>query len=488
VVDAAEPTFAVVIRSYNRPVQLVRLLRQIAVQMPLNTSLYVFDDASSVSMSDPGGVCRAMGGTWVRSSRNHGKRNAWKMFNTIFQRLRRDTRWTHAVFLDDDMGLCASFFERVWRRWRGIDSEHKATMTLMVDSGRGRGPCWTMVKPERVSGDAWRTHWVDGAFLCARSALETVGWELSPIPVRRWKRSSTLSTGVGKQLSGRLVVAGKGLYQVERSLVVHGFGPSHMNPEERAREPLESVDFVDGPAAAARLTANGAIVASLASIPSRVRQLEQVVEALLPQVETLCVYLNGHEQAPAFLERPGIIVERSQRSGDRGDAGKFFWSAEPLGYCLVCDDDLAYPEDYAYRMVAAIERYGRRAVVGVHGITLDAKVASYFTSRRVKHFAQRLDTDCPVHLLGTGTVGYHPSTLQVSPSDFERPNMADIWFGLLCQRQGVPRVAIARQASWLSPIKTGGPSIYDRTKRDPQHVTAALQRGVPWKLIAPERA
>lgn len=478
-----EPSYAVVIRSYNRPERLVHLLRQLAVQMPISTSLYVFDDASSASMSEPGDACRAMGGTWVSLPRNHGKRDAWKLFNTIFWHLRRNDRWTHAVFLDDDMGLCSDFFERLWGCWAGIGSKQKATLTLMVDSGRGRGPCWTMVKPERASEEAWKTHWVDGAFLCSRDALATVGWELAPISGRRWKRASTLSTGVGKQLSGRLVVAGKGLYQVERSLVVHGFGPSHMNPEERTREPLASVDFVDGAAAAARLAAGNSIVASLASIPSRVGQLELVVSSLLPQVELVCVYLNGHQQVPGFLKRAGVLVERSQDSGNRGDAGKFFWAEDPMGYCLVCDDDLSYPKDYAYRMVAAIERYGRQAVVGVHGVTLDAKVDSYFSSRRVKHFARKLDADCPVHLLGTGTVGYHPSTVRVRCDDFERPNMADVWFGLLCQQQRVPRVAIARRERWLSPLKTGGPSIYDRTKRDPRHITDALKRGVPWKLM-----
>lgn len=477
-----DPRYVVVVRSFNRPAQLARLLGQLEGQASFPVEIFVFDDASTVSMEEVSGHCRRMGWHWVRMPRNLGKPGAWKMFNMIFGELRRRDGWTHALFLDDDMGLCGDFFELMGERWRSLPSEKAATLTMMVDSGRGRGPCWTNVKPQRVSELAWKTQWVDGSFLCSRAALDSIGWTLEPIPGRRWARASSLSTGVGKQLSGRLVAAGMALYQVERSLVVHAFGPSHMNPEERRREPLESVDFVDGPSAAIRLAASGSIVASLATIPSRVRQLEQVVEALLPQVEMVFVYLNGHEQVPSFLQRPGIIVERSQAHGDRGDAGKFFWSEELYAYHLICDDDLDYPSDYACRMVSAIERYARRAVVGLHGVVLSDRLDSYFNSRRVLHFARRLDEDRPVHLLGTGTVGYHHATLRVRPDDFEQRNMADVWFGLLCQQQQVPCVAISRRDQWLSGIKTGGPSIYNRTKLNPRPVTEALGRTWPWKI------
>jgi hypothetical protein len=439
-------------------------------------------------MREPKRLCRDAGWWWVRSASNHGKREAWKLFNRIYAELRLHEGWTHVVFLDDDMAICRDFFERLWDCWASIPGKRKATMTLMVDSGRGRGPCWTKTRPERVSERAWRTHWVDGAYVCARGAMEKIGWELWPVSGRRWVRDKSRSTGVGQQLSGRLVVAGYGLFQVEQSLVVHGFGASHMNPEERAREPLVALDFVDGAGAALGLATGGSIAASLATIPSRVHLLERVVASLLPQVDQVHVYLNGHQQVPAFLDRERVVVARSQDHGDRGDAGKFFWAEQPFAYHLVCDDDLEYPSDYASRLVGSIERYGRRAVVGVHGVRLTSKIDSYFNSRQVSHFARQLPTDRPVHLLGTGTVGYHHSTLRVRIDDFERPNMADVWFGLLCQRQRVPCVAVARKERWLAPFKVGGSSIYERTKRDQRHVTEALKRVWPWQIFSPEKA
>jgi len=42
------------------------------------------------------------------------------------------------------------------------------------------------------------------------------------------------------------------------------------------------------------------IYASMATIPTRILQLEVVVNCILPQVDQLNVYLNGFEEAPWF--------------------------------------------------------------------------------------------------------------------------------------------------------------------------------------------
>ena len=121
------------------------------------------------------------------------------------------------------------------------------------------------------------------------------------------------------------------------------------------------------------------IRASLASIPERERSLQQTVASLLPQVDRLGVYLNGYDSVPDFLHDPRIDVARSEETGDRGDAGKFFWSdAGDFDYHLACDDDLLYPPDFAATMVAACDRHGRRALVGLHGALMREKPAGYY--------------------------------------------------------------------------------------------------------------
>ncbi|MDP3908840.1 MAG: glycosyltransferase family A protein, partial [Gemmatimonadales bacterium] len=67
------------------------------------------------------------------------------------------------------------------------------------------------------------------------------------------------------------------------------------------------------------------VVACMATIPGRVDILPGVVASLVDQVDMLCVYLNGPDDVPECLQRPDVVVVRSQEHGDRGDAGKFWW-------------------------------------------------------------------------------------------------------------------------------------------------------------------
>jgi hypothetical protein len=288
-----------------------------------------------------------------------------------------------------------------------------------------------------------------------------------------------MSSGVGQQLSMRAQRAGLGLYRVARSLTVHDGSPSLMSAEARRRWPMETVGFIDGDEAArARVRTRPQVFASLATIPARERGLQRVVEALLPQVDSLGVYLNEFERMPRFLDREEIVVARSQECGVRGDAGKFFWAGTTSGYQLVCDDDIDYPDDYVDRLVAGIERHRRRAVVGFHGCVLHDDVADYHRSRRLLHFTQALPADAAVHVLGTGVAGYHATAISVAPEDFRAPGMSDVWLALLGQRRRVPFVCLRRKAGWLREL----PGYRD----DSLYVRARRRAAVPGAGAGPE--
>jgi FkbM family methyltransferase len=251
---------------------------------------------------------------------------------------------------------------------------------------------------------------------------------------------------------------------------------------------MRTVRFVDGDDAAAALAiAPPLVCASVASVPGRERGLAEVVGALLPQVDRLCVYLNGYEHVPSFLDAAKVRVVRSQESGDRGDGGKFFWAERSAGFAVVCDDDLRYPADYVARLVAGIERYQRRAIVGFHGAVLDDEFLSYYRSRRLYHFASALRRDTPVHVLGTGAAGYHHSALAVSARDFLVPDVADVSFALLGQRQRVPFVCLEHERGWLQELAglaTG--SIFARQARlgRASAATGLARDHGPWTLHA----
>lgn len=475
--------WTVVVHSCERPLHLRRLLGDLAAAADEGARLdvRVYDDASTADLSAVAALVAQRGWRLVRAAERHGKRRFGEWLGRAWHELREVPADRLLVFLQDDVRLCRDFFGRAAALWRGIDDGARVALSVLVDGSRGHGPCWTGVAPERV-GAVWRTQWVDGIYVADRRLLAALDFAVPSIAGDRWARDATVSSGVGQAVSTRLHAAKLSMYQVHESLVAHGDGPSQMNPEARAREPMRAVRFVDGEAANERLSAAPVpVVAGLATIPAREAMLGRVVASLRPQVDRLGVFLNGHRRVPEVLAGQGIEVRHSVEFGLRGDAGKFFWCETPDAYLLTCDDDIVYPPDYSARLVDGIERYRRRAVVGVHGIKVRPPVGSYYRDRDVLHFRSALAADVGVHLVGTGCAGWYSGAVRVTSADFARPDMADIWFGLACQRQRVPVVALARGAGWLEDIESGG-SIYERARFDDAEQSRLVRMQGRWHV------
>ena len=191
---------------------------------------------------------------------------------------------------------------------------------------------------------------------------------------------------------------------------------------------------------------------SIATLPDRLDSLYRVLDSLYDQADKIHVYLNGHDEVPEVLYDDRFDFEHSDVN--KGGKMKFWWANQLDGYLLFCDDDIVYPGTYTERVVAAIERYQRQAVVGFHGVTLREPFERYTKDRDVIHFNSGLAKDKPVHILGTGVMGYHSSTMRVSMADFPYRSMSDIWFGIACQEghpdalpgreHGIPLVCLAR--------------------------------------------
>lgn len=489
----------VCVKSFNRPHQLINLLKDLALEIGLGSvanDVVVFDDGSDVDMGWPKRLCETFGWSWVDSKVNHGKKLAWKFHNTMYQWLKTEFSpvlgTSILFFFDDDMRLCERFFERAVESWNSIEDSTKATLHFMVDSSREKSPCWTGFSPVNVDipgkkqGLVRKTQWVDGSFMCPPKTMRLLGWKLRPIDKSRWSNKPSVSSGVGQQLSERLHQGGHGLFQTRQSLLAHAAIESKYNEMERRKTPLQTVRFIDGAAQLRRLMRVDKVTCSLASIPSRESHLEKVVGGLLGQgADVVQVFLNGYSSVPSFvtkMDSDRIVVCRSQIHGDRGDAGKFFWSADAEGYQLICDDDLWYPDDYIDTMIAAIERHSRRAIVGVHGVNVNELIVSYYQSRSCHHFAKEMKSDTPFHILGTGLLAYHSSTIRVSIDDFSEPNMADVWMGVAAQNEKVPMIAIARAGGWIKAMDVPS-SIYDSCRGNDEKQTNAVLASSPWKIF-----
>ena len=223
------------------------------------------------------------------------------------------------------------------------------------------------------------------------------------------------------------------------------------------------------------------ITISLASIPSRVHLLEKVITTLSPQADSICVYLNNYDDVPAFLlSTRNVIVERSQDHGDLADNGKFYWTV-PSGYHLTVDDDIRYPDDYVERIIERIDFYGKRAVVGLHGSIFTQPIQSFYNSRIVFGFWEELEKDRKVDMIGTGTMGYHTSTIIFPLDAFKTTRMADIWSSVLCLTKGVDIYCIKRERDWLSILPTVQ-GIYETFSKN-DAIQTKLVRELPWAAM-----
>ena len=274
-------------------------------------------------------------------------------------------------------------------------------------------------------------------------------------------------TGIGSSTRKRL----RKLLEAARTRYGRGEVPGPLNLVSATTFQLEGPLF-------------SSVTASLASIPARKELLQQVVAALLPQVDRLNVYLNGYSEVPPFLVDARICVGRGE---DLGDAGKFFWAGAVRGYHLTCDDDILYPLDYVSRMVEAIEGYSRSAVISYHGSLISKNFHSYRGpgSRKVIHFEAICLEDTSVHLGGTGVMGYHAQTLPVHVSDFRCPNIADVWMGALTQKSRVPIVSPAKPEGWIRGLSDTG--LYDESsdtlvRRRDREISNLL----PWSTFMPK--
>jgi hypothetical protein len=199
------------------------------------------------------------------------------------------------------------------------------------------------------------------------------------------------------------------------------------------------------------------IFVGIAAIPTRENSLKITIESLINQTDNIGVYLNGWGgYIPEYLNNEKILVIKSEDNGDYGDAGKFYWIDNFKGYYFSCDDDIIYPDDYIERTIKKINFYNKKAVIGFHGSVILPEFTTYYDnkSRWVLSFRHKRGKDEHVHILGTGTIGFHTSTIKVNFSDFNIPNIADIFFAMLGQKQKIPFIVQQHELDEMRQIVT----------------------------------
>lgn len=210
------------------------------------------------------------------------------------------------------------------------------------------------------------------------------------------------------------------------------------------------------------------IIANLATYPARAHILEQAVTRLAPQVETLNVVLNEHDEIPAWMAKfenlNPVLPEE-----DFKDIGKFVPQAPVNSIVILVDDDLIYPADYVSRMVdgamAAGIFEGKGAIGGLHG-THYRKILSRVSAkdlakvllrrnfrvgafRKTWCFWKALNHPVRVDQIGTGTA-ILPARLMPNLEVMQSgKRYADVKLAQWAHQNEIPIVALPRPEGWL---------------------------------------
>jgi len=208
------------------------------------------------------------------------------------------------------------------------------------------------------------------------------------------------------------------------------------------------------------------IIYNLATCPERQHLLGDMIESIYEQADIINIALNRYDHIPKELDGRRKIHVMLDTKDVWAERGKFASVSRVNGYYFGVDDDIIYPDDYSRKMIEAIERYGRRVIVCVHGNIAKTPFTSFYKDCEKFLFHSSLLKDTAVHFPGTGTIAFHTDTIKLLIDQFKCPYMSDIWMGILTQEKRVPVIAIRRETGWLKPVFITG--IYEKVEKSPQ--------------------
>ncbi len=232
------------------------------------------------------------------------------------------------------------------------------------------------------------------------------------------------------------------------------------------------------------------VVGAVATMPSRAGSLRRMLARVLPQLDTLFVYLDGFDRVPADLAAdPRCRCVLTPGTGSLHAASRFLAPAA-LGadavFCLF-DDDILYPPDYVATITRALASLDGAALVGYHATVFVPPHRSYVRDRRTLHFAQALARRTVVHELGSGTLAFVSTRFRPDPARRAHADMNDLYVAAEALDADLPLVALERAADWLVPIaEHQDDSLWRATVRDERRQTE-LMRYVIARHVLPVR-
>ena len=188
------------------------------------------------------------------------------------------------------------------------------------------------------------------------------------------------------------------------------------------------------------------ITANIASVPDREEQLIKTIDSLINQVDQINLCLNNYTKNPYIHHKVNVVFSDNKH----GDAGKFMFveACDDNTYYFSCDDDLIYPENYIHEGCKLIDQY---KIISYHGRTfLKYPIESYYRTPAIRHQCLATTTTTePVHIAGTGVMGFNTKYFKPPFSIFKEKNMSDIWIGCYAKELGLNIWAIKHLSTYF---------------------------------------
>ena len=175
------------------------------------------------------------------------------------------------------------------------------------------------------------------------------------------------------------------------------------------------------------------------------------------EVSEVRLRVNDNEIPPDLPNDPRLKVISGLE--DVTDVGKFLEIRDHQGYVLTTDDDIEYPPDYVEKMTSYVDRFSKKAMIGVHGAVLPfgppiQRFSHYSGMRRTLVFQQEMASFSPINVIGTGTLAFHTSIGVPDAEKFDYMKMVDLHIAQWAQNKSIPMFSCPRKRGWLKDILT----------------------------------
>ena len=212
------------------------------------------------------------------------------------------------------------------------------------------------------------------------------------------------------------------------------------------------------------------IIGALATMPTRTNTLFTTLASVLPQVDSLYLFLDGFDDVPAEIRSEKKVRPILLRGQDNLHASSRFLAPRLFGSeAVIClfDDDILYPEGYTQRIAGALGKLRGNGLVGFHAAHYLPPHRRYVRDRQVITFRSALERPGRVHELGSGTLGFLSTRFSPDPAAWRYHDMDDIYVAAEANRARLSKVVLARPARWIRALAHNqNDSLWQATLKD----------------------